>query len=87
MERCGRFLYMVFYIKSSIDLYMIFYMYCILPEENMILIISAVIMILLYKLGNKLFKEYYYNGRLKIIYLILCFIIIYILIRLSYLYF
>lgn len=73
---------MLFYIKSSIDLYMDF-----LPEENMILIISAVIMILLYKLGNKLFKEHYYNSRLKTIYLILCFIIICVLIRLSYLYF
>ena len=53
----------------------------------MILIISAVIMILLYKLGNKLFKEHYYNSRLKTIYLILYFIIICVLIRLLYLYF
>lgn len=72
---------MVFYIKSSIDPYIDF-----LPEENMILIISAVIMFLLYKLGNKLFKEHYYNGPLKTIYLILCFIIICVLIRLLYLY-
>nr|DAG00761.1 MAG TPA: hypothetical protein [Myoviridae sp. ctJ2i1] len=53
----------------------------------MILIISAIIMFLLYKLGNKLFKKHYYNGRLKIVYLILCFIIICVLIRLLYLYF
>lgn len=52
----------------------------------MILIISAVIMFLLYKLGNKLFKENYYNNRLKIVYLILYFIIICTLIRLLYLY-
>lgn len=52
----------------------------------MILIISAIIMFLLYKLGNKLFKEHYYNNRLKTIYLILCFIIICVLIRLLYLY-
>ena len=74
-------LYMLFYIKSSIDPYIDF-----LSEENMILIISAVIMFLLYKLGNKLFKEYYYNSQLKTIYLILCFIIICVLIRLLYLY-
>ena len=72
---------MLFYIKSSIDPHIDF-----LPEENMILIISAVIMFLLYKLGNKLFKEHYYNSRLKTIYLILCFIIICVLIRLLYLY-
>lgn len=72
---------MLFYIKSSIDPYIDF-----LSEENMILIISAVIMFLLYKLGNKLFKEYYYNSQLKTIYLILCFIIICVLIRLLYLY-
>ena len=44
---------MVFYIKSFTNPYMDF-----LPEENMILIISVVIIFLLYKLGNKLFKEH-----------------------------
>ena len=53
----------------------------------MILVISTVIMFLLYKLGSKLFKEHYYNSQLKTVYLILYFIIVCVLIRLSYLYF
>ena len=53
----------------------------------MIIFISVIIMFMLYELGNKLFKEHVYNKRLKAVYMILCFIITCVLIRLSYLYY